>query len=209
MKVLIVAEGKHERSGSLEMLVRRLLSGNPQFDMDDIHRRLSPLHGIGGFDYCKRALQWIQEAQKLGYDAIVLLLDEDGYPDRIKGIDQAQVRMSKTAMLPRALGVAIRAFDAWMLADEKALSEVLNRIVSCQPSPEGIRDPKSVCQRLRDDSPECELGLAEMYALVAEKTRPSAAATQKGGVGESRVFRETSAHKEVSHAPGIYRPVVG
>ena len=170
MKVLIVAEGKHERSGSLETLVRRLLSGNPQFDMDDIHRRLSPLHGIGGFDYCKRALQWIQEAQKRGYDAIVLLLDEDGYPDRIKGIDQAQVRLSKTAMLPRALGVAIRAFDAWMLADEKALSDTLCRIVLCQPSPEGIRDPKSVCKQLRDDSPGCELGLADMYKSVAEKT---------------------------------------
>lgn len=88
MKVLIVAEGKHERSGSLETLVRRLLSCDLQFDVDDIHRRLSPLHGIGGFDYCKRALQWVQEAQKRGYDAVVLLLDEDGYPDRIKGIDR-------------------------------------------------------------------------------------------------------------------------
>ncbi|MBC8116595.1 MAG: hypothetical protein H7062_19555 [Candidatus Saccharimonas sp.] len=170
MKVLIVAEGKHERSGSLETLVRRLLSGNPQFDMDDIHRRLSPLHGIGGFDYCKRALQWIQEAQKRGYDAIVLLLDEDGYSDRIKGIDQAQVRLSKTAMLPRALGVAIHAFDAWMLADEQALSDTLSRTVPCQPAPEGIRDPKSVCQQLRDETLGCELGLAEMYGLVAEKT---------------------------------------
>ena len=171
MKVLIVAEGKHERSGSLETLVRRLLSCDLQFDVDDIHRRLSPLHGIGGFDYCKRALQWIQEAQKRGYDAIVLLLDEDGYPDRIKGINQAQVRLSKTTMLPRALGVAVRTFDAWMLSDEKALSDALNRIVPCQPFPEGIRDPKSVCQQLRDDSPDCELGLAEIYALVAEKAR--------------------------------------
>ena len=171
MKVLIVAEGKHERSGSLETLVRRLFGGDLQLDLDDIHRRLSPLHGIGGFDYCKRALQWIQEAQKRGYDAIVLLLDEDGYPDRIKGIDQAQVRLSKTAMLPRALGVAVRAFDAWMLADEKALSDTLSRVVSCQPSPEGIRDPKAVCQQIRDETPDCELGLAEMYALVAEKTR--------------------------------------
>lgn len=170
MKVLIVAEGKHERSGSLETLVRRLLSGNPEFDLDDIHRRLSPLHGIGGFDYCKRALQWIQEAQKRGYDAIVLLLDEDGYPDRIKGIDQAQARLSKTAMLPRALGVAIRTFDAWMLVDEKALSDTLSCIVLCQPSPEDIHDPKSVCKQLRDDSPDCKLGLAEMYASVAEKT---------------------------------------
>ncbi len=171
MKVLIVAEGKHERSGSLETLVRRLLSCDLHSDVDDIHRRLSPLHGIGGFDYCKRALQWVQEAQKRGYDAVVLLLDEDGYPDRTKGVNQAQVRLSKTTMLPRALGVAVCTFDAWMLADEKALSEVLNRIVSCQPSPEGISDPKSVCQLLRDGSPECELGLAEMYNLVAEKTR--------------------------------------
>jgi hypothetical protein len=171
VKVLIVAEGKQERSGSLETLVRRLLGRDLQFDVDDIHRRLAPLHGIGGFDYCKRALQWLQDAQKRGYDAIVLLLDEDGFSDRIKGIDQAQVRQSKTTMLPRALGVAVRTFDAWILADELALSNVLGRTIQCQSSPEGMRDPKSVCQQLLDETTGCELGQAEMYALVAEKTR--------------------------------------
>ena len=171
MKVLIVAEGKHEQSGSLETLVRRLMGRELQFDVDDIHRRLSPLHGIGGFDYCKRALQWVQEAQKRGYDAIILLLDEDGYSDRIKGIDEAQVRRSKTTMLPRALGVAVRTFDAWMLADEKVLSDVLRRVVARPPSPEGIRDPKSICQQLRDDSSDCQLGLTEMYAMIAQAIR--------------------------------------
>ena len=39
--------------------------------------------------------------------------------------------------------------------------------------------------------------------------QPSAAATQKGGVGGSRDFRKTSGHKEVSHAQEISRPVVG
>ena len=54
------------------------------------------------------------------------------------------------------------------------------------------------------DGTQCEFSL-----LIVDPFDASAAATQKGGVGESRVFRETSAHKEVSHAPGIYRPVVG
>ena len=176
MKVLIVAEGKHERSGSLESLVRRLTNCEIECGLDDVHDPTLPrIHGKGGFDYCKRAIQWIVAAQKRGYDAIVLLIDEDKDPKhkhrRRKGIQQAQERVAEIARIPRALGVAVRTFDAWMLADEAALSNVLGRTVQCQPSPEGIHDPKSICEQLRDESPGCELGLAEMYALVAEKTR--------------------------------------
>ena len=176
MKVLIVAEGKHERSGSLETLVRRLISRDIEVEIDDVHDdlpKLTRLHPRDGFNlnYARKALQWVQNAQKRGFDAIVLLVDRDRFPDRIKGIDKAQRTLSPTTMLPRALGVAIWAFDAWMLADENALSESLGRTVQCQPAPETIRDPKSVCESLRDESPNCQLGLAEMYDLVAKNIR--------------------------------------
>ena len=67
MKVLIVAEGKHERSGSLETLVRRLISRDIEVEIDDVHRELPKLHGRGGFNYFKRALQWVLDAQKRGF----------------------------------------------------------------------------------------------------------------------------------------------
>ena len=172
MNVLIVAEGKHELGGSLETLVRRLLPFDLTITFDDVRGHVPKLHPIkGGFDYEKKALQWVMLADKRGFDAIVLLVDEDDQSERIKGFRRAQEQMAPPTTLPRALGVAVHTYDAWMLADEKALSDVLSRVIQCQPAPETIRDPKSVCQQLRDDSPDCELGLAEMYARVAEKTR--------------------------------------
>jgi hypothetical protein len=197
VKVLIVAEGKHERSGSLETLVRRLMTHEIAVEIDDVDRDLTYLERLrqltpgivvefddahrdlpnlarlhrGGFDYFRKALLWVLEAQKRNCDAIILLIDRDRHPARIKGIHEAQERLSPPTILPRALGVAVREFDAWMLADEVALSKVLGRTINCQPSPEGMTDPKSVCEQLRDETPDCEFGLAEMYALVAAKIR--------------------------------------
>ena len=172
MKLLVVSEGKHELGGSMETLVRRLLPLGITIVLDDVRGHVPKLHPIkGGFDYEKKALQWVMLADKRGFDAIVLLVDEDDQSERIKGFRRAQERTAPPTTLPRALGVAVHTFDAWMLADEKALSDVLSRVIQCLPAPETIRDPKSVCQQLRDETPDCELGLAEMYKSVVEKTR--------------------------------------
>ena len=172
MKLLVVSEGKHELDGSLETLVRRLLPFDVTITFDDVRGHVTKLHPIkGGFDYEKKALQWVMLAGQRGFDAIVLLVDEDGQPERIKGFRRAQERTAPPTPLPRALGVAVHTFDAWMLADEKALSDVLSRVIQCQPAPETIRDPKSICEQLRDVTPDCELKLADMYKSVAEKTR--------------------------------------
>lgn len=48
-------------------------------------------------------------------------------------------------MHPRALGMAIRSFDAWMLADDGVLTLVLGKPIDTQPSPEKNRDPKEAC----------------------------------------------------------------
>jgi len=66
------------------------------------------------------------------------------------------------------MGVAIRAFDAWMLADERALSEVLGRNVNRQADPETIANPKDVCAGLLDES-QARISQSEMYARVSCK----------------------------------------
>jgi len=165
MRVLIVAEGTHEREGALPELVRRLNPMVRELQCEDANwEGLPAFHGTGGGFY-KRALRWLLYAKRNGFDALVLVIDQDGEPIRMRQINQAQDCVG-VSDIPRALGVAIRSFDAWMLADHEALSRVLEIAVQTQRKPEGIKRPKDVCESLRDDSLK-DLPLREMYEAVA------------------------------------------
>jgi hypothetical protein len=164
MRVLVVAEGKHEQSGALENLLKRLGGDNSVFEFDRVsNKRIHAFHGKG---YFKRAFRWLKEAEKKGVDAIILLIDEDGKRERIEQIQEAQD--SLLSQLPRAMGVAIRMFDAWMLADEKALTEVLDYKINRQTNPETIPNPKQVCEELLTNS-QIQIPQREMYARVSCK----------------------------------------
>ncbi|MBN2180871.1 MAG: DUF4276 family protein [Sedimentisphaerales bacterium] len=164
MRVLVVAEGKHELSGALENLLKRLGSTSASFEFDRIsNNTIHAVHGKGQ-GYFKRAVRWLKEAEERGVNALVLLIDEDGESERIEQIQSAQNYL--LTQLPRAMGVAIRMFDAWMLADEKALTEVLGYRVNRQPDPETIRNPKQICAELLEESP-AQIPQREMYAGIS------------------------------------------
>ena len=163
MRVLVVAEGKHERGGALEELLKRLGDRQATFESDRVQNNRIHTHPGKGQGYFKRAIRWLLEAQKRGVDALVLLIDEDGQSKRVEQINAAQE--SPQSALPRALGVAIRTFDAWMLADEKALTDVLGRQIDKQPDPESVRDPKHQCADLLASS-SSRIAQSEMYARV-------------------------------------------
>lgn len=165
MRVLIVGEGKHERSGAFESFVRRLSPQNDlEFESDRLARSdIHASHGKGS-GYFKKAVRWMLEAKKREFDGCVLVVDEDGKPERRSEIDLAQE--SPLGIRCRALGVAVRQFDAWMLADERALTQVLGGTVQRQRAPEEISDPKRTCEQLRDAA-QSRLPLSEMYAGVA------------------------------------------
>ncbi len=166
MTVLVVAEGKHELSGALENLLKRLGGDNAVFEFDRVsNKNIHAFHGKGK-RYFKRAFRWLKEAEQKGADALILLIDEDGIRERIGQIQEAQD--SLLSQLPRAMGVAIRMFDAWMLADEKALTEVLGNNVNRQTNPETIGNPKQVCAKLLADS-QIQISQSEMYASVSSK----------------------------------------
>ncbi len=166
MRVLVVSEGKHEQSGALENLLRRLGGGGTVFDIDRVSSDRIRIHVVPGKGkpLFKRALRWLLEAEKRGLDALVLLIDQDGERERCRQIADAQDN-EKLSHLPRAMGVAIETFDAWMLADEEALTMVLGHTVLTQPEPETIRDPKGVCAGLLGK----EMAQREMYAQIADK----------------------------------------
>lgn len=174
MRILIVSEGVHELGddnldGALVTLSSRLLNENVSFERKKVSSTEVQQHaqpGRGG-RYKKRALGWIRLAEREGYDAIILVIDQDGDEGRKQQFDRAQddPRLS----FPRALGVAIKRFDAWMLADEQALSDVLGMHIDPLPNPESEDDPKGKCESLRNVS-HSQLSLREMYAAIAERT---------------------------------------
>jgi len=172
MKVLIVSEGKHElgpnhAEGSLSILVRRLLGCEVEIHQEKVSDPQFHTHAIRGkgSKCLKRALRWIQYAEGNGFDAVVVVIDQDKYPNRI--VDLSSAQDSQLWPIPRALGVAIREFDAWMLADEVALTDVLGCRVSRQRSPEDMSDPKAVAADLLVQS-DRSISQTRMYAEVSK-----------------------------------------
>ena len=164
MKILLVAEGASELEGALLSLVVRLGLEGHEIEQDRVSQRTIHAHHGKGKGYFKRAVRWMLEADRAGYDAIILVIDQDDQPQRSRELEQAQD--FGECQIRRAFGVAIRSFDAWILADESALTAVLECTVSRQSDPEKHTDPKSVCRALFEDS-DSQLRPAEMYAAVA------------------------------------------
>jgi hypothetical protein len=164
MKILLATEGKHE-PGAVQAFVKRLVPGNIVFELDRVSRPDIHAHHGKGQGHFKRAVRWLLEAKKQGVDALIFLVDEDGRKETTSDINQAQSH--DLISLPRAFGVAIRTFDAWMLADEKALSSVLGRPISRQPDPETIGNPKQICIDLHNDSNNSG-PLRDIYTSIAE-----------------------------------------
>ena len=175
MKILIVSEGKSElgpngEDGALAVLTRRLIPQDVSFVVKDVRDKSVHRHmfvGIGT-PLRKRIEGWIRHAERNHFDALVLVIDRDKDKRRITELDKVQddIRLA----LPRALGVAVRSFDAWMLADESAISTALGFTVDAQKDPEANTDPKSDAESLRDRS-ELDLGLSRLYALIARNAR--------------------------------------
>ncbi len=166
-KILLVAEGKHEHGGALQQLVSRVLGGNHEFEADRLANSPVRVHGKGR-GYEKKAIRWLMVAQKRGYDALIPLVDRDENMDRESELKIAQ--QYPTAIgdkhLPRAMGVAVEMYDAWIFADEQALSRVVGAIIQTQQAPEAIAKPKEhlrmLLQREAGQTPN-----AKLYSDVA------------------------------------------
>jgi hypothetical protein len=165
MRALLVSEGKHEGGGALQALVSRTADYFSLFDWRRISDPCIHIHRGKGKGFFQRAVAWLREAQREGFDALILVIDEDGDSQRISQITEAQ--RCELVTVSRALGVAIRTFDAWMLADERALSQVLQLPVKTQPAPEKNRDPKQSCEAILAASGQ-DMGQTEFYAALAK-----------------------------------------
>ena len=162
MNVLIVSEGRSEyldalsthrsadkkEAGALKTLVSRLLQDASKWQIEE-DRVSSPnvrSHHGKGRGYAKRCIRWLLEAERRGFDAVVMLVDRDGLEARQAEVNEAQETALTT--IRRALGVAVESFDAWMLADHVALTKVLGFTVQRQSDPEKQSDAKGMCRDL-------------------------------------------------------------
>ena len=169
--VLIVAEGEHELAGgsadaALPILVKRLLGDG--VDLRPTSKRIRELSGHvhpgRGNPLARKFIGIMRLAERQGFDAVVVLIDQDDDVTRHQSASIAQE--TKYTLLPRAIGIAVRSFDAWFLSDHTALSDVLCTSISLQPTPEKMTDPKSLCQSLTTlSTTECRL--RDLYSMVA------------------------------------------
>jgi hypothetical protein len=165
-RALLVAEGAHELSGALEELVAKLTG--LQLDVtcrpmrDSEVRVHAPVGKYQGFT--RRFLGWLSFAEENNFELLIALIDEDDERQRHNEVEMAQA--SDVFSVRRAFGVAVQAFDAWMLADEKALSIVLKTNISKVGSPERLKNPKARFKAIRDENGVNE-NLKELYRQIA------------------------------------------
>ena len=167
MGVLVVVEGKHESGGAARALIQQVRPDLTDLMFERLANSKIHVHPGNGKAYFKKAVRWMLEAKDRGFDAIILLVDRDGVPTRCAEIADAQNHTAQCP-IPRALGVPVEAFDAWMLADEQAISSVLAVTVPRQPDPENIAHPKDHFEALLR-SLERPWGGAQMYTELAKK----------------------------------------
>jgi hypothetical protein len=172
MRVLVISEGQHElgrgtdydERSALKTLVVRIASMPFQCHLARISDPAFRANHGKGDRYFKKAVRCIRVAQERGYDAVAVVIDQDDDRHRHRQFNDAQDYVGEP--LPRALGVAVRTFDAWMLADEQALSKAIGRTIQQQPDPEEIDDPKAHCRQLRTQH-GLGAGLTQMYEDIA------------------------------------------
>lgn len=168
MRVLVVSEGEHELGGALNALVQRTAGKQFEFEAKTVRDPDLRSHHGKGDGFFKKAVRAMIFAEKQNYEGLIFVVDEDNDPDRRRQIAEAQLYIR--VAIPRALGIAVKTFDAWMLADEHALRIVLGHIVQRQPDPEAIRDGKSFCRKLCETH-RFEGKLAELYSRIAENAQ--------------------------------------
>lgn len=95
----------------------------------------------------------------------MIVIDQDEDPHRHRQFDDAQDYAAEP--LPRAVGIAVRTFDAWMLADEQAISRAIGKTIQRQPDPETIADAKQRCRQLRLEH-DLDPDLTGMYEIIAQ-----------------------------------------
>ena len=185
-QVLVVGEGAHEvgREGDacppLACLIRRLLDepADTQFDCHCFQWK-DLKHTVGRGKRSMKKVMWaIKQAytgKHLGkkFDAVVILADRDRLSpkERAEQLVQGREEMNNSTEAqypPCAVGVAVEAFDAWMICDQSAIRAAGGDPDKFTSRPEDEKKPKEKAADIFNCNPN-GTGLGEYYPTVARE----------------------------------------
>lgn len=143
MDIGICVEGQNDIEAIKNLLMKINLS------YIDHYINYIPRYHRGYPNLVRNLHQTLFEFNQLDVSIIVVLVDNDRQK-RNKRFKELQkiCKKSNCSYDLIAMGVAVEALEAWLLADEKALSKLTNKTISAQQNPEGIRRPDVVLKEI-------------------------------------------------------------
>lgn len=124
----------------LQVLVERILGVRGQIEMWQPPGR----RGGGAGPILKRTRAYIKEAARAGAAAAVVLVDADGRgKERLKRLEEHRQRLiadNAALGIPSAIGVAVEVIEAWLLADQAAIT----RALGLPDPPERVENPEAL-----------------------------------------------------------------
>lgn len=184
-RIIVFGEGAHELGQRLDRalstddlpalpcLVHRLLDEPDQAEYSCAAFKSVPaVHGRGP-KFGKKVKRAILKAHRDGHDGAVILIDRDARPDveRIQPMRRARDEMVDGWYPPCAVGTAVEAFDAWMIADPKAIEQAGGDPKNSHRDPEALDGTPGSGQHPKDKAAGIFGGLKALgskYAAAAK-----------------------------------------
>ncbi len=140
MRAGLSIEGPNDQY-TVQILVERVLAG---LDLDWMYR---PHRGYASLE--RELKDDLVEYEVGGVKLVVVVADNDR-SSRNHRKRQLNESMDLHPSLKEVtiIGIAVQALEAWLLADEKAMSTACGRDIRTQPNPETIDDPKNLLRSL-------------------------------------------------------------
>jgi hypothetical protein len=175
-----------QEAGALACLVHSLLQKPPEMEyiaqsvLTDkaakATRKLRQYHsnsikGRASHLWEKKALFSIWEARRFDAAGCAIVIDQDRNEDckRLDALKAAQNSLKHDSSFPPcAVGVAVEAFDAWMICDQVAIKEAGGDPDKFTSGPEDVKKPKKKAAEIFGCPPN-GTGLGQYYPAVAEK----------------------------------------
>jgi hypothetical protein len=174
----------------LKTLVERILGaeGNIQALQD---KALPYLAGNPAGRLCRQAAVFVRECVREGAEAAVVLVDRDRTRGtrRLRDLTaQRQKLRERNLSIPFAVGVAVETIEAWLLADEMALCDVLGLPNPSEPMPSpetwcgkpGTPDhPKSVLGEYLSQAADGVVSFRDRAIAIAERANLDVVAARR------------------------------
>ncbi|HDY65411.1 MAG TPA: hypothetical protein ENH84_04155 [Phycisphaerae bacterium] len=180
LRILIFGDGENELGKieteyapsddlpALPRLIHRILGEPAQTTYTSKKfKKIKAAHGKGG-KWAKKTKRAIEDARKGGYQGTVILIDRDRRSTAERLVPLIDARNEVSACC--AVGNAVETFDAWMIADGKAVREAGGNASLSHPDPEKLNKDEGTGDHPKDRAFRIFEGcssLTPVYAVVA------------------------------------------